>query len=132
MERFDPMEESILNSVKLSLGVPVEYEHFDQQIALHLNTVMAILPQLGVGPKEGFYVKDDQTTWGDLIGDTELVNKLLYVKSYVCLRVRLLFDPPASSGAIDAMERQMRELEWRITVTKDPIVGEEDDEVERE
>lgn len=132
LETFDPMEESILNSVKLSLGVPVEYEHFDQQITLHLNTVMAILPQLGVGPKEGFYVQGDLSTWGDLIGDTELVNKLLYVKSYVCLRVRLLFDPPASSGAIDAMERQMRELEWRITVTKDPIVGEEDDEVERE
>lgn len=125
METFDPMEESILDSVKLSLGIPVEYEHFDQQIMLHLNTVMAILPQLGVGPEEGFFVQDDSTTWGDLIGDTELVYKLLYVKSYVCLRVRLLFDPPSSSGAIDAMERQMRELEWRITVTKDPVNGEE-------
>lgn len=125
METFDPMEESILNSVKLSLGIPVEYEHFDQQIMLHLNTVMAILPQLGVGPEEGFFVQDDSTTWGDLIGDTELAYKLLYVKSYVCLRVRLLFDPPSSSGAIDAMERQMRELEWRITVTKDPVNGEE-------
>lgn len=125
METFDPMEESILDSVKLSLGIPVEYEHFDQQIMLHLNTVMAILPQLGVGPEEGFFVQDDQTTWGDLIGDTELAYKLLYVKSYVCLRVRLLFDPPSSSGAIDAMERQMRELEWRITVTKDPVNGEE-------
>lgn len=122
---FDPMEESILDSVKLSLGIPVEYEHFDQQIMLHLNTVMAILPQLGVGPEEGFFVQDDSTTWGELIGDTELAYKLLYVKSYVCLRVRLLFDPPSSSGAIDAMERQMRELEWRITVTKDPVNGEE-------
>ena len=125
METFDPMKESILDSVKLSLGIPVEYEHFDQQIMLHLNTVMAILPQLGVGPEEGFFVQDDSTTWGDLIGDTELAYKLLYVKSYVCLRVRLLFDPPSSSGAIDAMERQMRELEWRITVTKDPVNGEE-------
>lgn len=125
METFDPMEESILDSVKLSLGIPVEYEHFDPQIMLHLNTVMAILPQLGVGPEEGFFVQDDSTTWGDLIGDTELAYKLLYVKSYVCLRVRLLFDPPSSSGAIDAMERQMRELEWRITVTKDPVNGEE-------
>ena len=126
METFNPMEESILDSVKLSLGIPIEYEHFDQQVALHLNTVMAILPQLGVGPKEGFYVQDDQTTWGDLIGDIESPNLYLYVKSYVCLRVRLLFDPPSSSGAIDAMERQMRELEWRITVTIDPkIDGEE-------
>ena len=114
-ETFDPMLESILDSVKLSLGIPVGYEHFDFQILLHLNSVLAILPQIGVGPKEGFYV-----TWGDLVGDTFLVSRLLYVKSYVCLRVRLLFDPPSSSGAIDAMERQMRELEWRITVTEDP------------
>lgn len=132
MDTYNPMEESILNSVKLSLGIPEFYEHFDAQIKLHLNTVMSILPQLGVGPEEGFFVQDDKTTWGELIGDTELVNKLLYVKSYVCLRVRLLFDPPTSSGAVDAMERQMRELEWRITVTKDPIVGEEENEVERE
>lgn len=120
LETFNPMNESILDSVKLSLGVPIGYEHFDSQIALHLNSVMAILPQIGVGPKEGFYVQDDQTTWGDLIGDTDNKNLYLYVKSYVCLRVRLLFDPPNSSGAIDAMERQMRELEWRITVTIDP------------
>lgn len=119
-ETFDPMRESILDSVKLSLGIPVGYEHFDFQILLHLNSVLAILPQIGVGPKEGFYVQDDQTTWGDLVGDTFLASRLLYVKSYVCLRVRLLFDPPSSLGAIDAMERQMRELEWRITVTEDP------------
>lgn len=125
LKTFDPMEESILDSVKMSLGIPSEYEHFDSQIALHLNTVMAILPQLGVGPKEGFYVQDDSTTWGDLVGDSIFVNRLLYIKSYVCLRVRLLFDPPSGSGAIDAMERQMRELEWRITVTEDPSEREE-------
>ena len=55
-ETFDPMQESILDSVKLSLGIPIEYEHFDSQILLHLNSVLAILPQIGVGPKEGFYV----------------------------------------------------------------------------
>ena len=127
---FCPMDESILSSVKLSLGIPIEYEHFDQQIMLHLNSVMAILPQLGVGPKEGFYVLDYSTTWGDLIGESKSPNLYLYVKSYVCLRVRLLFDPPNSSGAIDAMERQMREIEWRITVTLDPTTDEmiEDDQ----
>lgn len=130
-ETFDPMRESILDSVKLSLGIPVGYEHFDQQIMLHLNTVMAILHQIGVGPKEGFYVQDDQTTWGDLIGKVDSPSLYLYVKSYVCLRVRLLFDPPSGS-AVDAMERQMRELEWRITVTIDPVIREEEDSVVRE
>lgn len=113
-------DESILTSVKKVLGIPEYYEHFDQDILLHLNSVMSILHQLGVGPENGFVVEDDSTTWPDLFDGDIDTNKMMYVKSYVCLRVRLLFDPPASSGAIDAMERQMRELEWRITVTRDP------------
>ena len=113
-------DESILTSVKKVLGIPEYYEHFDQDILLHLNSVMSILYQLGVGPENGFVVEDDSTTWSDLFDGDIDTNKMMYVKSYVCLRVRLLFDPPASSGAIDAMERQMRELEWRITVTRDP------------
>lgn len=113
-------DDSILTSVKKVLGIPSDYEHFDLDILLHLNTVMSILNQLGVGPEEGFIVEDDSTTWSDLFDGDIDTNKMMYVKSYVCLRVRLLFDPPTSSGAIDAMERQMRELEWRITVTRDP------------
>ena len=119
-------EESILTSVKKVLGIPEYYEHFDQDILLHLNSVMSILHQLGVGPENGFVVEDDSTTWSDLFDGDIDTNKMMYVKSYVCLRVRLLFDPPASSGAIDAMERQMRELEWRITVTRDPRVNSEE------
>lgn len=113
-------DDSILTSVKKALGIPSDYEHFDRDILLHLNTVMSILNQLGVGPEEGFIVEDDSTLWSDLFDGDIDTNKMMYVKSYVCLRVRLLFDPPTSSGAIDAMERQMRELEWRITVTRDP------------
>lgn len=113
-------DDSILTSVKKVLGIPSYYDHFDRDILLHLNTVMSILNQLGVGSEEGFIVEDDSTTWSDLFDGDIDTNKMMYVKSYVCLRVRLLFDPPTSSGAIDAMERQMRELEWRITVTRDP------------
>lgn len=113
-------DDSILTSVKKVLGIPSYYDHFDRDILLHLNTVMSILNQLGIGPEEGFIVEDDSTTWSDLFDGDIDTNKMMYVKSYVCLRVRLLFDPPTSSGAIDAMERQMRELEWRITVTRDP------------
>lgn len=113
-------DDSILTSVKKVLGIPSYYDHFDRDILLHLNTVMSILNQLGVGPEEGFIVEDDSTTWSDLFDGDIDTNKMMHVKSYVCLRVRLLFDPPTSSGAIDAIERQMRELEWRITVTRDP------------
>lgn len=120
MATVNPMEESILDSVKLCLGVSTEYEVFDQQIMLHLNSIFSVLYQLGVGPSSGFFIQNNRTTWGDLLEDLPDPNLFLYVKSYVCLRVRLLFDPPASSGAIDAIERQVRELEWRITVTIDP------------
>ena len=113
-------DESILTSVKKVLGIPEYYEHFDQDILLHLNSVMSILHQLGVGPENGFVVEDDSTKWSDVFDGDIDTNKMMDVKSYVCLRVRLLFDPPASSGAIDAIERQMREIEWRITVTRDP------------
>ena len=114
------INESILSSVKKVLGIPSDYEHFDQDILLHINSVMSIMHQLGVGPEQGFIVEDDSTTWSDFFGEDVDTNKFMYVKSYICIRVRLLFDPPTSSGAIDAMERQMRELEWRITVTRDP------------
>lgn len=123
---MNPFEESILGSVKGTLGIPVEYEYFDQQILFNINTVLATLPQLGVGPKNGFIVEDDTQTWFDLIGDTPLKNRLLHVRSYVALRVRLLFDPPTSSGAIDAIERQLKEIEWRITVAEDPSEREEE------
>lgn len=120
MATFDQMNESILDSVKLNLGIVKDYTFFDQQILLHLNSVFSILHQLGVGPEDGFFIQDNEACWVDLIGNSEKASLYMYVKSYVCLRVRLLFDPPASSGAIDAMERQVRELEWRITVTIDP------------
>lgn len=125
---MNPFNESILSSVKASLGIIDAYEHFDNQLILDINTVLAILSQLGVGPKDGFCIDDETTTWGDLIGDTLYAKNFLYIKSYVCLRVRLLFDPPSSSGAIDAMERQVREIEWRITVTESPSDREEGDD----
>ena len=122
------MDESILSTVKLSLGIPIEYTAFDIQILMYLNSVLAILPQLGVGPREGMQVTDEYASWNELLGLVDKPNLYSYVKSYVCLRVRLLFDPPSSSGTIDAMERQMRELEWRITVTTDPVSEDNSDE----
>ena len=74
-------DESILTSVKKVLGIPEYYEHFDQDILLHLNSVMSILHQLGVGPENGFVVEDDSTTWSDLFDGDIDTNKMMYVKS---------------------------------------------------
>ena len=114
------METSILDSIKKLLGIPSEATEFDTDILIHINSVFSILTQLGVGPSSGFSIEDSSTEWSDFIGDDA---RLSDVKSFVYLKTRLLFDPPASSAAIDAMNRMASELEWRINVSVDPKGG---------
>lgn len=108
---------SILTSIKKLLGINDSDTQFDIDIVMHINTVFSILTQLGVGPSSGFSIADKNTLWADFLGAT--TNNLELVKSYVYLRVKLLFDPPQSSFVTDAMERNAKELEWRIYVTID-------------
>ena len=109
--------DSILTSVKKMLGIPEEYEQFDMDIIMHINSVFMILTQLGVGPEEGFTISNKSDKWSDFIGEGKLVE---LVKSYMYLKVRLIFDPPQSSSVIEAMNRQISEFEWRINVEVDP------------
>lgn len=109
---------SILTSVKKMLGIAEEYDHFDSDIIMHINSVFAILTQLGVGPKEGFFIEDDTTSWSDFIQSNSLLNP---VKSYMYLKVKLLFDPPISSSVIESTNRLISELEWRINVAADKV-----------
>ena len=111
------METSILDSIKKLLGIPSEVTEFDTDILIHINSVFSILTQLGVGPSSGFSIEDSSAEWSDFIGDDA---RLSDVKSFVYLKTRLLFDPPASSAAMDAMNRMASELEWRINVSVDP------------
>lgn len=111
------METSILDSIKKLLGIPSEVTEFDTDILIHINSVFSILTQLGVGPSSGFSIEDSSSEWSDFIGDDA---RLSDVKSFVYLKTRLLFDPPASSAAMDAMNRMASELEWRINVSVDP------------
>ena len=108
------MEESILISVKKVLGPGVEGNDFDLDILIHLNSVLAIVTQLGIGPKNGIYVEDASTTWSDLLGDDSAY--LSMVRSYVTAKVRLLFDPPVSSAVLQSLERTCSEFEWRANV----------------
>lgn len=110
--------ESILLSIKKLLGITEEYEHFDADIIIHINSVFSILTQLGVGPSDGFSISDNNAVWSDFIPEK---NKIEFVKSYVYLKVKLLFDPPQSSAVVESINRMISELEWRITVAVDPI-----------
>lgn len=110
--------DSILTSIKKLLGIQEDYTHFDADLVITINSVLAILTQLGVGPEDGFSISDASATWVDFIGDT---TTLEMVKSFVHLRVRLLFDPPQNASLADAIDRMARELEWRIQVAADPV-----------
>ena len=111
------MDSSILTSIKKLLGIAEEDTSFDQDIIMHINTVFAVLSQLGVGPANGFSIEDDSAIWGDYLGNA---TNLELVKSYIYMKVRSMFDPPTSSILADAMNKNISELEWRINTTVDP------------
>jgi len=105
--------DSILNSIKKFLSISPDDPSFDQDVTLHINSVFSTLQQLGVGPSTGFFIEDAAKTWTDYLGTNPELNA---VKSYMYLRVRLLFDPPTTSFALDSYKNQVLELEWRINV----------------
>lgn len=105
---------SILTSIKKMLGITEEYEHFDADIIMHINTVFADLHLLGVGPKNAFFIEDASATWDQFIPDND--PKFNSVKTYIYQRVRLLFDPPASSAVMDSMQRQIDKFEWSLNI----------------
>lgn len=109
--------DSILTSVKKIIGLTEEYDHFDPEIILHINSVFMILTQLGVGPSEGFFITDSSNTWNEFLPEGQ---NLEAVKSYMGLKVKLLFDPPSSSAVMEAMKRSIDEFEWRLNVAVDP------------
>lgn len=109
------MAQSILTSVKKILGIVEDDTSFDVDIVLHINSVFSILEQVGIGPVDGFMIEDAEPTWDDFVTDRRLNS----VKTYVYLRVRLLFDPPSTSFVIESMNKQISELEWRLNVVRE-------------
>lgn len=110
------MSTSILTSVKKTLGLEADYTVFDADIIMHINSVLADIHQLGIGPETGFEIEDASSTWADFFGPVKPLNSL---KSYVYLRVRLLFDPPTNSYLVDAIKEQINKWEWRVNVYRE-------------
>jgi hypothetical protein len=118
--------DSILNNVKKNLGLAADYTAFDVDILTFINSAFSIVNQLGVGSADGFYIQDDTAVWDD-IGLP--ANQLNLLKTYLFLKVRVLFDPPATSFLIKAMEAQLEEYEWRLSTLREeafrpPVVEE--------
>lgn len=108
--------ESILTSIKLLLQVMPECEDFDEQIIMHINAAFSDLRQFGVGPSDGFIIEDESSIWTDFIEDFK---KWHEVKTVVYKKVKLAFDPPTSASALEALNRQIAEAEWRLQVKAD-------------
>jgi hypothetical protein len=119
--------DSILTSVKKLLGIAEEYTHFDSDIIMHINTVFSSLTQMGVGPAEGFAIVDEYAIWDEFTSEN---TSLAAVKTYMYLKVRLLFDPPQNSSVMSSMERQASELEWRLNLTGETLAEKSDKEDE--
>jgi hypothetical protein len=113
------METSILISTKKILGLDQSYTAFDQDVLTHINTAFSTLNQLGVGPVQGFFIEDETPTWDDFLDMVDDVMMHNMVKTYVYLRVRLLFDPPQTSYLIEALNQQLKEFEWRLNVERE-------------
>lgn len=119
--------ESILTSIKKLLGISEDYDHFDSDLIMHINTVFTTLTQLGVGPNEGFSIEDESAKWEDFLPDERMIHS---VKSYMFMKVKLMFDPPLSTGVIECIKEQIKELEWRLQVIVDSTIIESEEEIQ--
>lgn len=113
------MDESILNSIKKALGLSKDYHAFDFEIIMHINSALSNLTQLGVGPADGFAIEDDESEWDDLLNGNK---RLSNAKSFVYLKVRMLFDPPGTQHLLVATEKLIEEETWRLAVSSDPYL----------
>jgi len=117
------VEQSILKTVRKVCGIGDDDPTFDLDLLVHTNSALSTLHQLGLGPMEGFEVEDDTVTWDALYGGDPLLHS---IRTYVCLRVRMYFDPPQTSYHITAINEQIRELEWRLNARREETVTEQE------
>lgn len=114
------IDDSILNSIKKLLGLSVDYDAFDQDIAIYINTAIANLAHMGVGPSDGFSVTGPDETWQELLGSSGL-GDLHSVKSYIHITVKKIFDPPGASNHLAALDAVLEEITWRISTRREEV-----------
>lgn len=121
------LDNSILDDIKKLLGISIDpeepYEYFDHDLVIHINSCFSTLRQLGIGPTNPFSISDESETWGDFFGDTYIVEM---VRSWMYLKVKMMFDPPTSSIASEAYKAQIAEYEWRMSIENDTDWEDED------
>lgn len=113
-------EDNILHSIKSSLGLPADYPPFDNEIILYINTILGVVNQLGVGV-DGYEISSEENgSWNEFLSnEIEEGISINEVKTYVAKRVQILFDPPTSGILMEAYNKIISELEWRINVKRE-------------
>ena len=111
--------DSILTSIKRLLGIEEGYVQFDPELIIHINSVFTVLTQLGVGPTEGYFIEDKTNTWDEFISEDR--KDLEAVKSYMFMKVKLIFDPPDRSAVLESYKAQIAEFEWRMNVAAESV-----------
>lgn len=112
------VEDSILTSVKKNLGLESDYDAFDAEVGMHINSALSTLSQLGFGPDGGFLVTGNEETWSQFVPDATK-QELGQITAYVYLKVRNLFDPPSTSYVMAAFSNQIQELESRLSMMRE-------------
>ena len=112
------MSESILDTIKIMLGLEKDYDAFNTEIVTYINSALFTLSQLGVGPEEGFSITGPDAVWSNFIDEK---SNLIAVQTFIKLKVQLLFDPPSNSFAVDAINKQIDELTWRLCLEAEGV-----------
>lgn len=117
-----PLDSSILYTIKKMIGPSYDEDSFDTDIIIHINSCFTTLRQLGVGPKDGYRIDGSDNVWSEFITDTQMLDS---VKTYIYLKVKMVFDPPLNASLIESFNTQIKELEWRLNVSveSDPKGG---------
>lgn len=110
------MNESILQSIKKLLGIVPEYTAFDEDIIMNINSVFSVLAQLGISGAQGFKITNEEAVWGDVIDESY---DMEMIKTYIFMKVKLMFDPPLNSSVLQSYKEQIQELEWRLNIECD-------------
>ena len=112
------MEENLLKTIKQLVGCPDDFEQYDMDLTIHINSAFATLTQLGVGPKEGYRITGADNVWNEFEDDPQ---KLSLIKDYVYIKTRLLFDPPTTGSLMDSLKEELKEMKWRLYILYYPI-----------
>lgn len=109
------LDESIMLTVKKACGLQPEYEAFDEEMIMDINSVFFILYQRGIGSDSIFSISDDTSKWSDFMDD----DRVAIIAPYVGYKVRLMFDPPQNSTTNESLKDKVNELEWRLSIEFD-------------